>query len=82
MVIANELNASFLANGVVEVHGAAAGDEKNVRTPHRELADEVVGKLNRRASSLQCGSSEGIGFAESEASNLGTDFPRHGVGSR
>ena len=47
VVIANVVNARLLANGVVEVHGAAAGDQEDVaHAPIRELADDVVGKLH------------------------------------
>src|SRR5260370_11390193 len=52
MVIANVLNARLLANGVVEVHGAAPGDEEDVaHTPIRELPDDVVRKLHERRTS-------------------------------
>ena len=43
MVIANVLNARLLANGVVEVHGAAARDQEDMaHTPIRELLHDVV----------------------------------------
>src|SRR5882762_2762029 len=72
MMIANVLNARLLANGVVEVHGAPARDEKDVaHAPIRELPDDVVRKLHERRTSertsertpdwrseFECGSSE------------------------
>jgi hypothetical protein len=43
MVIANVLNPWLVADRVVEVHGAAAGDQKDVTDPPiGELADDVV----------------------------------------
>src|ERR1700691_3992292 len=52
MMIANVLNAWLFADGVVEVHGAAAGDEEDVpHSPIRELAGDVVGELHERRTS-------------------------------
>ena len=47
MVIADVADARLVADGVVEVHGAAAGDQKDVaHAPIREPADDVVGELH------------------------------------
>src|SRR5882762_6129416 len=55
MMIADVLNARLLANGVIEVHGAAAGDEEDVaHTPIRELPDDVVRKLHEHRTSALC----------------------------
>ena len=64
MVIANVLNARLLANGVVEVHGAAARDEEDVaHTPIREPLDDVIRKLHeRRSSEFEFWSSERTGL--------------------
>ena len=49
MVIAHVANARFLADGVVEVHGAAARDQEDVAyTPIGKLPCDVVGKLHGR----------------------------------
>src|SRR5208282_3847304 len=54
VVIANVVNTRLLANGVVEVHGAAAGDKEDVaHSPIRELADDVVGKLHTRRTFMR-----------------------------
>ena len=64
MVIANVVNARLLADGVVEVHGAAAGDEEDVpHSPIGELSDDVVGKFHaRRTSELELWGSEITGL--------------------
>ena len=52
MVITNIMHARFAADGVVQVHAAAAGDEKNVaHPPICEPAGNVIRKLHRRAAS-------------------------------
>src|ERR1017187_7700844 len=52
MVIAHVLEARLLANGIVEVHRASAGDEEDVaHAPIRELPDDVVGELHQRRTS-------------------------------
>src|SRR6267143_1940481 len=76
MMIANVLNARLLANGVVEVHGTPARDEKDVaHAPIREPPDDVIRKLHERRASertsertpdwrseFECGSSERTGL--------------------
>ncbi len=68
MVITNVLNERLLADGVVEVHGAAAGDKKDVaHAPIREPPDDVIGKLHERRtpdwrSEFESGSSERTGL--------------------
>src|ERR1022692_1758063 len=64
VMIADILNARFPAYGVVEVHGAAAGNEKDVaHAPIRQLAHDVVGELHARVlSDWGRGSREITGF--------------------
>ena len=76
MVIANVVNPRLLANRVVEVHGAAAGDEKDVaHAPIRELADNVVGELHeRRSPKFEFWQQRDHGIVESETADLSADF--------
>ena len=55
MVIAHVAKARFLADGVVQVHSATAGHQKDVaHAPVRQLLRDVVGKPHDRAGgSLQ-----------------------------
>ena len=51
VMIADVLDARLVANGVIEVHGSAAGDEKDVaHAPIGELTGDVVGELHGRRS--------------------------------
>src|SRR5438128_204547 len=46
MMITDIPNARLRTNAVVQVHGASAGDEKDMaNTPVGELAHDIVGKL-------------------------------------
>ena len=46
MVVADVMDAGFAAEGVVEVHRAAAGHQEDVaHTPIGEAAEDVIGEL-------------------------------------